>query len=136
MNEIALSFEQGDNENRAAEAANSQHFDKTKDFLDGLERNKETDLNRYRECQRQLIQGYGRKIVCSLALTVLEENNNDRNLFEKLANDKNELRSFVFQSIYDELLVASQMADDYGQVHQLEILKKRVSKFLEELHEQ
>ena len=50
MNEIALSFEQGDNENRAAEAANSQHFDKTKDFLDGLERNKETDLNRYREC--------------------------------------------------------------------------------------
>ena len=40
MNEIASSFEQGDNnDNRAAEAANSQHFDKTKDFLDGLKRN-------------------------------------------------------------------------------------------------
>ena len=39
MNEIASSFESGDNiENRAAEAANAQHLDRSKDtlFIDGL----------------------------------------------------------------------------------------------------
>ena len=88
MDDIASSFEFFDNvENRAAEAANSQHFDRTKDFIDGLRRNQETELVRYRECLQQLILGYGRKIVATLALTVPEASSFESTIFEKLAND-------------------------------------------------
>ena len=65
--------------------------------------------------------------MASLALTVPEESSFDRSVFEKLANDDHDLRSFVFQAIYDELLVASQMADDYGHVYPLQDLKKKVT---------